>query len=675
MKRNAPNDFEESDRPVKMVRSDHTPTPARAFATMTPTLASATASSPSKGALKRKHEALDASKDFAASKKVRLDTSFDGAGITTTSRKGCRGGARVTCSMRAIVDNISDDASDDATTGNTSSPSVGEDTAEVSASTEGDAAVTTSEEAVKTEDDSGEDNNEATVSPPSADEDATEVPPATEEDAAAAASELAENYLGGSAGEDTAEVPTSTEADAAVTATECATKAEDDSNNSSEPVSSSRKSVSGSIESADSSSSSSSSSSSEPASSSPNPANGSNETLDTITTVSEPEEAPKKTTRMAGKKERHITGLLNHSTQCFANATLQFFDAAMDGHDLDLVLGKDVSTKSFSDPNLTTKDEEDPFDTDAPKEGKKPKSKIGKIKASIRDRIKKLRSGKNLKDISPRKHLRALLSRMRGSKDTTQPKWITPMVCHQIIAFGGAEENAAFEDLDGTTQQDCYEYFGALMAGATSNTTEGPGDATEEDIESAAALKSMFEIRSETATVCNNPSCDHKGTVRAETNNPISTSVWKSKKRLELMDMLDESNTSILEDQKCPKCGEETLANVTELKDVGENLVVHINRVDGSGSDNKLQTLVELPLQPITICGKEFILNAVVKHKGYFVDSGHYTILRRRSSEWMTEDKSLWYLIDDDKIKGMKAIDVRDGGRQGHSAMLLFKAL
>ena len=108
------------------------------------------------------------------------------------------------------------------------------------------------------------------------------------------------------------------------------------------------------------------------------------------------------------------------------------------------------------------------------------------------------------------------------------------------------------------------------------------------------------------------------------------------------MDLLDASNTSALVGVKCPKCGEEKLARVTELKDVSDNLVLHINRVSNGGNGNKLQTPVELPLKPITVCGKEFVLNAVVRHKGYTVNGGHYTILRRRSPEWVTDDKSLW---------------------------------
>lgn len=699
MKRNAPNDFEESERPVKMMRSERTPAFVRALKTMAPTQPPTTASSPIEGALKRKCEALSDPEDVTASKRVRLGAAFGVSGTTTTSLMGCRGGKKRAKRLRGpkgafVAKN------DKATAVNTSPPSAVEDTAEVSASTEEEAAVTASEDTVKAEGKSGEDSNEATtgdISTPSAGEDTAEVSKAEEEDAVATATECAEDYLDACVSKDTAEVPATTEEEAAaivtkcavkaedntdattdqdtaevsalseggaaVTATECSVKAENDSDNSSEPVSSSRKSVSGSIESVDSTSSS------EPASSSQKSANGSSETLDTILSASDSDEAPKKATKTAAKKERYITGLVNNGFQCFANATLQFFDAAMDGHDLDLLLGNDVSISPFSIPALTSEDREKPSDINAYKKGKQSRTKIGRIKASMRDNIKSLRKLGKLKEICQRKHLRALLSQMRGSKGTAQPKSLSPMVFHHVLAFGGANESKVNNHLDGTSQEDCLEYFGALMSAATSATVEESG-ATPED--SATTLKNLFDIKSETTTSCNNPSCGQDIAVRAETSNYVSVPVWESKKNLELMDLLDASKTSYWEDRKCPKCGEKTLVDVTELKELGDNLVVHINRVDGS---DKLQTKVELPLQPIKICGKEYILNAVVKHQGLTVEFGHYTVLRRRSPEWMTDEKSLWYLIDDSNVESIKTSDVRDHWAGGHSAMLLFKAL
>jgi hypothetical protein len=695
MKRNAPTDFEESERPVKMLRRDLTPNSAREFATITPT--PTTALSPIEGALKRKREALNASEDLTASKRVRLGASFGVSGTTTTLPTGCRGGkrrrngakkgAKKGAKRATVAEN------DEVTAGDTSPPLAVEDTAEVSASTEEEAAVTASEDAAKAEGDSGEDSNEAatgSISTPSTGEDTAEVSKAEEEDAVSTAIECVEDYLNACVSEDTAEVPTATECvikaedntdapvdqdtaevstftegDAAATTSESAVKAENDSDNSSEPVSSSRKSVSGSIESSDSSSSS------EPASSSQKSSNGSSETLETILSASESEEAPKKTSKMAVKKERYITGLINNGNQCFANATLQFFDAAMDGHDLDLLLDNDVSIHPFSIPALTSDDQE--FDINAPRRGKKPLRRISKIKASIRYGIKKFRSLGSFKAISQKKHLRALLSHMRGSKGTPQPSPLSPMVFQQVLAFGGADESVLFNHLDGTTQEDCFEYFSALMAGATSDA------ALEDGTESATALESLFEIKSEITKMCNNPACDYKGTAQADTATAISTFVWepkkKAKKILELTDMLDVSSTSTVEDFKCPECGEEKIANLTELKETSDNLVVHINRVDPSGSGKKFQTQVELPLDPVEFCGKRYILNAVVRHKGLTVHGGHYTIVRRRSSEWMTDEKSLWYLINDDEIEGIKTSDVRDGTIYGHSAMLLFKAL
>jgi ubiquitin C-terminal hydrolase len=711
MKRNAPTDFEESQRPVKMMMIDYVPSPVHYFAMMP---APATAPSPSKGAVKRKFGALDASLNFATSATKRPRTGCRGG------KKRARGPKRPQRPRRAIVDVRSEDALG----GSTDAPS-GKDTAEVSASTEGDATVSTSEDAIKAEDDNSQDNdevatveisppsvggdtaevpvtaegaaavtsnedaveteaasgefsNEATISPPSAAEGTAEVPAAMKEDVIATASELAEALFSAMVGEDTAESPTSVEGEAAAAATECDVKAEDDtdapadqdtvevstftkenaatstsecaaeaqndSNNSSEPVSSSRKSVSGSIESADSSSSS------ESASSSQKSANMSSETLDTV--VSEPEFAPKKPTSTAGKKERYVTGLYNHGNQCFANATLQMFDAALDGHDLDLVMGKEESNENFE-----IRDQEI-------------LGLYGKIKAGVQGRIRRFRSEGRLKDINPRKHLRALLSRMRGRKDTPQPESVAPLVFQQVLALGG--EDTMFEHLDGTAQEDCYEYFCALMNRATSTTIEESDPAPEDDIGSATRLKSLFGIKSETIKECES-GCGWKGPVQYESNDSVSTSVWKSGKSLDIHDMLKKSRKSTCEDQKCPKCGKETLASVTELKEVSDNFVVHINRVEGY-EPRKIQTAVELPLKEIPICGKKFMLNAVVRHKGATVDGGHYTAFRRRASEWLTDEKSLWYLINDEDVQAIDKSDVKDNWR-GQSAMLLFKAV
>ena len=194
MKRNAPIDFEESERPVKMMRGDHTPAPVHDFA-MIGAVAPVTAPSPSKEAVKRKYEALDA-----------LD------GTTTASRTGCRGGKK---SAKRPKRAILDASNEDATGGSTNSPSAGEGTAEVPATTEGDAGVTTSDDdAVKTEPDNDKGNNEATITSPSVAEGTAEVPAATKEDAVATASELAEALFDAFDGEDIAELSTSTEGDA-----------------------------------------------------------------------------------------------------------------------------------------------------------------------------------------------------------------------------------------------------------------------------------------------------------------------------------------------------------------------------------------------------------------------------------------------------------------------------
>lgn len=127
-------------------------------------------------------------------------------------------------------------------------------------------------------------------------------------------------------------------------------------------------------------------------------------------------------------------------------------------------------------------------------------------------------------------------------------------------------------------------------------------------------------------------------------------------------------------DTPCPKCGG-AVARVTEFTEVADNFVVHVNRVDDWPKTTKIPTAIELPFQPIELGGKRFVLNAIIKHKGYSVNAGHYTIYRKRSHDWVTDvhGKSTWYRIDDNEISTAAAKDIKDSFRQGQCAMLLFK--
>jgi ubiquitin C-terminal hydrolase len=386
--------------------------------------------------------------------------------------------------------------------------------------------------------------------------------------------------------------------------------------------------------------------------------------------------ASKESTRSTAELPRQIRGLVNNSNQCFANSVIQLFDAAMDGHDLDLVLGQveDIETADFKEPKLTPEDVfellVDKSRANAKTGAKKSVSKLRQLQTKIRACIAKLRRSGKRKYLSPRKHLRALLHRLRQVKGKGQSESVTPFVFQQILAFG--DENASREELSGETQEDCLEYFQALLVGLKSETAMKSQDG--ESAEQVVLINDLFEIETEVASLCSNDSCDYKGSVTSATSNAHTVHVaqTKTKAAATVEDLLNESNISAL-DTDCPKCREQMLERVDEITQVSDNFVLHINRV-GADYATKIKKPFKLPLQPIELCGKEFLLNAVVKHRGESIDMGHYTVLRRRNPSWMTEDDSPWYLFDDHKVSAKTEKDVKDTGRSGQSMLLLFKA-
>ena len=466
-------------------------------------------------------------------------------------------------------------------------------------------------------------------------------------------------------------------------------KTDDDSssnNDSSEPTSSSRKTVNGTDSSSDETT--------ESAESSEKVADDSNSTSDATpdatpseSAASASEESSDEASKKAAKVQtrlkaderplRHISGLLNNSNQCFSNSVIQFVDAALDGHDLDTVLGPVESVAPFVQPTLTRRDSFGASSkTRAAKKGaKKPETKMSKLRTSIHDRIKKLRNSDKLKELralSPRMHLRALLHRMRQYKSKAQSEKVTGYLFQQILAYG--DEDASRKHLDGRDQQDCYEYFDALLNGIKHHSGEDPTD--EESAEKPAIIDSLFDFKTETASLCSNESCNHKGTVLEESNSAYTITAPEKKATLE--DLLEESNVSPLDpvDMPCPKCGGK-LKRVTEFTEMADNFVLHVNRVADHVTGKKIQTAIELPFKPIELCGKSYVLNAIIRHRGPTVHAGHYTIFRKRSRDWTTDahGNTTWYHIDDEDISTINANNIKDNAKYGQCHMLLFKTV
>jgi uncharacterized UBP type Zn finger protein len=364
---------------------------------------------------------------------------------------------------------------------------------------------------------------------------------------------------------------------------------------------------------------------------------------------------------------------MNNSNQCFSNSVIQFFDAALDGHDMDTVLGPVESVAPFTSPDLSDDDSFNvPKRRGAKKTAKKPESKLSQVRTKIHDTIKKVRKSGKLRELSPRKHLRALLHRVRQYKTKKQSEKVNGFLFQQILAHGEVSmADEPRDKFDGRHQQDCYEYFDVLLGDIKHNS--GDDDSDEEATQRSAIIAGMFDFESETASKCSNDSCDYKAAVQKEGKNSAHT-IHAPEKPAKFEDLLEMLNVSEL-DQKCPKCGDK-LARVTEFTEMADNFVFHINRVRRHDDPIKRATAIELPFQPIELGGKTFVLNAIIKHKGTSVHAGHYTIYRKRSHDWVTDihGKSTWYHIDDNKVSTTEAKDIKDCWKQGQSAMLLFKA-
>jgi ubiquitin C-terminal hydrolase len=386
------------------------------------------------------------------------------------------------------------------------------------------------------------------------------------------------------------------------------------------------------------------------------------------------EEASKKAakidTRLKERQPRQISGLVNNSNQCFSNSVIQFFDAALDGHDVDTVLGPVESVAPFTSPDLSDDDSFDvPKRRGAKKTAKKPESKLSQVRTKIHDTIKKVRKSGKLRDLSPRKHLRALLHRLRQYKTKKQSEKVNGFLFQQILAHGEVSmADEPRDKFDGRHQQDCYEYFDVLLGDIKHNS--GDDDSDEEATQRSAIIAGMFHFESETASKCSNESCDYKAAVQKAIGS--AHTIHAPEKPAKFEDLFEQSNVSPL-DQRCPECGE-AMARVTEFTEVADNFVVHVNRVEWP-TTTKIPTAIELPLQPIELGGKTFVLNAIIKHKGYSVNAGHYTIYRKRNHDWVTDvhGNSTWYRIDDNEVSTAAAKDIKDSGRQGQCAMLLFK--
>ena len=367
----------------------------------------------------------------------------------------------------------------------------------------------------------------------------------------------------------------------------------------------------------------------------------------------------------SNKKRRSLNGLINHQNSCFSAVVLQLLDAALEDQDLDSLLdelddsletfGLDVQKCKLFDKTIHIGDLE-------PKLVEKQKA----VRKAVRKAIKASAKAGETEKISAAKHLRKLLGDLQTEYQGEAAKKVSPYIFQSVFAFGGAEDAAlASNDLSdrqqmsGDAQEDSFDYYQRVL-----NTV-----AEDPHVADANALKSLFEVETETRDVCMRLGCGYKSEPRKATSNYHDISVPEKKRgeHCSLESLLADSKMSRRQD-KCPKRAKSVLTAKIDFTKVGENFVVKLNRASYDKKTFeavKIDTLIDMDTPIYEILDDKYQLSAVINHSGLSADFGHYSIFRKLGDSW--------YLLNDGDCSKKTAARVKDSPRDGQSAMLLFK--
>ncbi|KAK3723031.1 hypothetical protein LTR37_002177 [Vermiconidia calcicola] len=369
----------------------------------------------------------------------------------------------------------------------------------------------------------------------------------------------------------------------------------------------------------------------------------------------------KKTHRIARpRRAGDFNGLKNHANSCFSSVVIQLLDVALENDDLDALLGEVDEIQNF-DVTHKLRTALDGFDPDDRKA-----AKLKKKKEAVRDAIKAAAKAGKTEDVSAAKHLRNLLDELRQEYHGRADKNVSPYLLQSVLAFGAAEDADRAEDdesarqqMSGTTQQDCFEYYQMLL-----NTVAGDPHAAD-----GQAMKQLFEIEVQNIDECKE--CGSKSDPITATGN-YHELIVPSKEggtTLRLGELLAASKKSAKQ-AVCKACSHDSLTTTTTFTKVPDNLVLRMNRVNFDQQTqcaSKAMTLVDLEPTSFSSGGAEYELSAIVRHWGSSIYAGHYTIFRKQ------DDK--WYELDDKTSSHVTEEKVKDHPRNGQCAMLLFKKI
>jgi hypothetical protein len=120
-------------------------------------------------------------------------------------------------------------------------------------------------------------------------------------------------------------------------------------------------------------------------------------------------------------------------------------------------------------------------------------------------------------NVSIVKHLRELLAKMHAEYNAQTENLVDPKVFQLGVAYGAAED-ANRNAMDGSDQQDAFEYYQLLLNILLE----------DEFVTDKAALKELFEIETSTHDKCTSSSCGHKYASRIAVNSYHTTSMCRS---------------------------------------------------------------------------------------------------------------------------------------------------
>jgi hypothetical protein len=353
-------------------------------------------------------------------------------------------------------------------------------------------------------------------------------------------------------------------------------------------------------------------------------------------------------------------GLVNPWNACFSNAVIQFLDAALEGYDVDALLGELNDVETFG---LTARDISR-FDSTA-FAGQMPRD-LDTKETALRSAIKTAARAGETDKLSAAKHLRKVLEEMRRDSQEERIANISPYLLQSVRAWGAADDADRPDDeiserqkMSGDSQEDAFEYYQLLLNDLIADTSAGDGD----------ALNEAFQIESETRECCTDADCGMKSDPRKAINNyhNVDVKLEKGEESTSLKKLLEASLESpkvgfYCKDEKC-QIGD--IVTRTTFTKVPDSLVVRLNRTTYSEQQaHKVTAVVELN-NTLNVEGSEYSLHPVIMHRGT-INNGHYTIYRKHQERW--------YLLDDKRCIAEGPEDMAGVARKrGQPVMALYK--